>query len=159
MGLDMTLYKKTYLGAQYAHNKISGKIEIFKDGKPLSIKLDKVEEIKEEVGSWRKANQIHGWFIKNIQNGVDEGGHSEEFGIEKLYELRALCKKALETKDATLLPPTEGFFFGSGEIDKYYWGDIEQTIEILNRVIPSNAEHFIDGEEDHDVSFVYYSSW
>lgn len=29
-------------------------------------------EVKFEIGYWRKANHIHNWFIKNVQNGKDD---------------------------------------------------------------------------------------
>ncbi len=33
-----------------------------------------------EVGYWRKANQIHNWFVKNVQGGVDDCGY---YGVTK----------------------------------------------------------------------------
>jgi cysteine desulfurase len=44
---------------------------------------------------WRKANQIHAWFVQNVQEGVDE---CERHWVprEKLVELRDLCLDVLE---------------------------------------------------------------
>jgi len=33
-----------------------------------------------------------------------------------------------------LLPPSEGFFFGSSDIDDYYWQDLEYTVEQLKDI-------------------------
>ena len=77
------------------------------------------------AGYWRKANQIHGWFVENVQNGVDECKKTY-VPKEKLIELKELCEDLLHTKDKQkaqeLLPATSGFFFGSTDTnDKYYW--------------------------------------
>lgn len=99
---------------------------------------------------WRKANQIHNWFVDNVQGGDDD---CREYGvsIEHLKELLSTCKEALEKKDPSLLPPAEGFFFGSTEIDEYYWGDLSQTIEKLERILSL--------PEVEELSFCYQSSW
>lgn len=102
------------------------------------------------VAYWRKANQIHGWFVDNVQRGEDDCG---EYFVskEQLTELLELCKWAMANKDAEALPPREGFFFGSTEIDEGYWYDIENTISQLDAVL---------AEDDlNEVAFFYHSSW
>ena len=42
MGLDMYLTKKIYVGANYEHNKVTGRITIKKDGEPVKVNLKKV---------------------------------------------------------------------------------------------------------------------
>ena len=56
MGLDMYLKKKTYLGAEYEHNEISGVVKLEKRKSSVKIKLNRIETIIESVGYWRKAN-------------------------------------------------------------------------------------------------------
>lgn len=99
---------------------------------------------------WRKANQIHKWFVDNIQGGNDNCG---EYYVsqDKLIELLALCKHALETKDPNLFPPQAGFFFGGTDIDEWYWNDIRNTISQLERIF---ALPQVDS-----LSFYYNSSW
>ena len=98
---------------------------------------------------WRKSNQIHKWFVDNVQDGEDNCG---EYYVsqDKLKQLLNTCKEALATKNPSLLPPQEGFFFGSYDIDQYYWGDIKNTIKQLERV--SNLPDF------ERLSFSYQSS-
>jgi hypothetical protein len=50
------------------------------------------------------------------------------------------------------LPPTEGFFFGTTELDEWYWNDMETTEKDLDRVIAM-------AEEDKMIEFEYQSSW
>ena len=103
---------------------------------------------EQEVAYWRKANQIHAWFVDNVQGGVDE---CEQFPVTRpqLETLRQLCMEALDTKNPKLLAPKEGFFFGSTEIDDWYWDDLRGTIDQLDKVLemPANLEFF------------YQSSW
>ena len=99
---------------------------------------------------WRKANQIHAWFVNNVQQGNDDCG---EYYVshEKLKELLATCQQALFTKDPNLLPPQSGFFFGGTDIDEWYWRDIKETIKKLKRVLELS--------EMSKLSFYYTSSW
>jgi len=99
---------------------------------------------------WRKANQIHKWFVDNVQGGNDNCG---EYYVsnEKLNQLRETCRQALFAKDPSLLPPQAGFFFGSYDIDEWYWQDIKDTIKKIDRVLalPDMSK----------LSFYYTSSW
>lgn len=64
------------------------------------VKTDYIDKIKnenidfQEVGYWRKANQIHNWFVQNVQNGIDDCGRYE-VSKEDLIKLRNLCEKVL----------------------------------------------------------------
>jgi len=69
MGLDMYLIRKTY-AKNWDHREKRHKITKRNLGKELKhINPEKINYIEEEVGYWRKANAIHSWFVKNIQNG------------------------------------------------------------------------------------------
>jgi hypothetical protein len=41
-----------------------------------------------------------------------------------------------------LLPPQQGFFFGSYEIDEWYLNDIKQTVEIVDNAEKSGYTFF-----------------
>jgi len=105
-----------------------------------------------EVAYWRKANAIHGWIIGTTKS-VDDCTpiHLTKMDI---VQLRDDCQKVLDegTQDMAweLLPPTSGFFFGSTEIDEWYWDDIKSTLEKLNTII---------NETDDDARFEYQASW
>ena len=96
-----------------------------------------------EAAYWRKANAIHGWF----DHFKDEGlGNCEnlEVTIPMLTHLRDDCDTVLasqsEEKAWELLPPTSGFFFGSNEIDDYYWEYLEETSKELTKIINESEE-------------------
>ena len=50
----------------------------------------------ENVGYWRKANEIHYWFVQNVQGGEDDCGNYE-VSQSKLIELREICQKVINT--------------------------------------------------------------
>lgn len=105
-----------------------------------------------EVAYWRKANAIHGWII-NRTNAIDDCTPIQ-LTKQDLFELLDTCAKVLEvgTSDYAekFLPPTEGFFFGSGAIDDWYWENVKETIEKLTTIIEQSTE---------DALFEYQASW
>jgi hypothetical protein len=150
MGLDMYLEKRTYV-KQWDHQSAEEKHEVAvtKGGQPTNIDPKKIKYIIEEAGYWRKANQIHHWFVENVQNGVDNCGEYY-VGSEKLTELLELCKKveADHSLADELLPSASGFFFGGTDYDEWYYNDITNTIAILEEAL-----------EDEHGDFYYSSSW
>jgi hypothetical protein len=48
--------------------------------------------------------------------------------------LLATARNALFTKDPSELPPSAGFFFGSYDIDEWYWAGIKNTIKQLSKL-------------------------
>ena len=164
MGLDMYLTKKIYVGAKYEHRDVTGEIDIKLKGTPLNINFNRVSEICEEVGYWRKANQIHQWFVTNVQDGVDDC--KPYYVVEEDFkQLLADINTVLEVKgypneqaiiNATL-PPTDGFFFGGTDVDEFYWSDLERTKEIITEVLQEIQQDRENG--GMWVSYYYQSSW
>lgn len=163
MGLDMYLRRKIYIGANFEHNDVKGEIKIESHGKPVKVIFNKITEITEDCGYWRKANSIHNWFVQNVQNGEDD---CRQYYVEekKLQELLDCCMKIKSnpTTAPELLPPIEGFFFGSTDYDDNYWDDIDLTIKIINEVLEDKIE-IIDSEgkkkEFLRGDIYYQSSW
>ena len=131
MGLDMYLTAHGYLSShREGDDDKSQKIgEIM--GSPFRVK-----EVRADAGYWRKANAIHRWFVENVQDDED---NCQEYDVDddQLRELLECCRAVLAdpSKAEELLPPQEGFFFGSTEIDDGYWHDIAQTIKICENVL------------------------
>jgi hypothetical protein len=152
MGLDMYLSAKKYLWSdkdKELSEKINEAIGVVPDfEKRFNGSSLVVKEISLDAMYWRKANAIHNWFVCNIQEGEDD---CKEYEVDRgqLEELLSYCRQALETKDAEILEPVGGFFFGSTEIDQYYWEDIQNTADGLAKVLALPDEY----------SFHYQSSW
>ncbi len=150
MGLDMYLSKKTYV-KYWEHNGDNNyEVTVTKAGKPTNIDPKKVSYIVEEIGYWRKANQIHNWFVENVQNGIDECQESW-VSREQLQSLLDICRIVKIDKDKApqLLSTQSGFFFGGTEYDEWYYQDIDNTIEILEEAL---------SDENAD-DFAYRASW
>jgi hypothetical protein len=154
MGLDQYLYASKYVSsAEWRPEEVRAEFDSLvasMDAEKMVAKADiKSATIQFRVGYWRKANQIHGWFVDNVQGGEDD---CREYRVsrEQLQELLQLCKEAVKTKNQKLLEPQEGFFFGSTEIDEYYWGDISETVDLINHVLKNTPD---------DYEFIYQSSW
>jgi hypothetical protein len=148
MGLDMYLTAKKYLWSdkdKELSKKINDLIEVDADEVGSSLR---VKGIEVEAMYWRKANAIHGWFVENIQDDEDD---CREYPVdrEKLEELLAECVSALTSRNAKKLPRKQGFFFGSKEVDDWYWQDLEDTVKGLERALTLSD----------DYSFYYSSSW
>jgi hypothetical protein len=148
MGLDMYLSAKRYLYKKDDDEIVNvikaERIQGMGDMRPKTIVC--------EAMYWRKANAIHKWFVDNVQDGDDDCGEYEVFSGQ-LRELESLCLKVLAErgKSTELLPPCEGFFFGSNEIDDYYWEYLQDTANRIAKLLST------EGVDDWD--FYYSSSW
>ena len=161
MGLDMYLEARRYVQKQtYDQSYNSNPVPEYALIANLAFPADADKfndfaglEVNLTVGYWRKANAIHNWFIQNCANGVDD---CRDVLVEAthLTNLLTIVSDLLTTRDEAkameLLPPTPGFFFGSYDIDEWYWGSLEYTKEILEHVLTL---------DDKSTSFYYRASW
>ena len=100
------------------------------------------------AGYWRKANAIHGWFVKNVQGGIDDCSQYE-VSAEQLQQLHDACQEALNAGDKTeILQPSDGFFFGSNNT-QYMLDDCKDTIKQIDQALKKYP----------DWVYTYQSSW
>jgi hypothetical protein len=156
MGLDQHLFKKTYVkNWSFMNEDELHQITVKKAGKVRKdIDKKKITYIVEECCYWRKANQIHRWFVENAQNGVDDCGE-HYVSLEQIEKLVSICETVLAAKNevlsASLLPPMEGCFFGSYAFDDWYYQNVSNTIDQLKECI-------INATVDEGSADYYYSS-
>lgn len=186
MGLDMYLYKKTYV-KNWEHNgkENQHKITVKKGGKARTdIKPERICYITEQVGYWRKFNALHGWFVNECGGGVDE---CQQIYVsnEELTKLLEILKQVKTTIDKSqkkvtvlkdwqdkdyeyevydceeqvkeLLPPTQGFFFGGYEIDSWYKQNVDETVTLIEDLLKEDEE-----SKEHGLwsgEFYYQASW
>ena len=145
MGLDMYLNAKRFLW----HNESELADKLSENFPELGEA--RVKEVIAQAIYWRKSNAIHKWFVDNVQDGEDDCGNYE-VSREQLAELLAVIEEVLadKKKAATLLPPQAGFFFGSTDVDDWYWEDLKQTKDKLEKLLA----HEMPGWW-----FEYHSSW
>jgi hypothetical protein len=146
MGLDMYLNAKRFIW--FREEDLSAAISAHFP----ELKDRRVKQIEVEAIYWRKANAIHKWFVDNVQAGKDDCGNYW-VSREQLVELRDTCRRVLDFRHLATgqLPPSEGFFFGSTEVDEYYFQDLETTAAQIDSIL----EDF----PVEDWEFEYHSSW
>lgn len=183
----MYLYKKTYVkNWNHTSPEQQHRISVEIGGSPRKdIRPERISYITEEVGYWRKFNALHGWFVQNCGDGEDkcqeiyvgEDNMKELLGIlNKVQtilnesELVTKVQKDWNGKDyevqvydktdevEEIFAPTEGFFFGSNEIDRYFKEDVDRTIEMIEGLLKENVgDDTTKGIYSGD--FYYQASW
>jgi hypothetical protein len=179
MGLDMYLYKKTYVkNWEHTPKETKFSITIKRGGKKFEgIKTDRISEITESVGYWRKFNALHNWFVQELADGVDDCKEIY-FDESKMKEILGILIKVKSILDGSpkkkvqvhtgwangketyeegeaydtdeveeLLPTTSGFFFGGTEYDEWYYGQVFNTIKMFEELLEEGGE------------FYYQASW
>jgi hypothetical protein len=166
MGLDMYLNVRKYVSSiDRKSETVSPEFKTLIDMSGLEG-LTKYSQfggisVSYPIGYWRKANAIHGWFVNNLADGLDE---CQEIYASRdhLKLLLIACKEVLaetdpdekkDKADDVGLTPTEGFFFGGYELDEYYDADLKYTIEMLEHLLGLIPEDSLGFE------FVYQASW
>ena len=154
MCLDMYLNAKAYIGGR--ENTVKVEITHY-DGNKEKRTYRNIKDVTYEVGYWRKANAIHKWFVENCQDGNDDckNYYVSEVDLKKLKETCELVLASRGTADekkvvSENLPPCEGFFFGSTDVDEYYFQDLEETIKIVDKALKEIEENGVD---------IYYCAW
>lgn len=162
MGLDMYLTAERYLWSfpeDGADAKLGNAIGAMFSELPSSMKI---QTVKAELASWRKANAIHKWFVDNVQEGTDDCG-SYHVRWDQLSQLRELCKQVIANPDlaSKLLPAQSGFFFGATDYDEWYFNKLAYTVEVIDLIDTElMTETSQDGTSRYskwDIS--YTSSW
>lgn len=149
MGLDMYLDGEVYIFGNEARLRRIENVDL----PDLPVKT-----IGFRLGYWRKANQIHNWFVNNVCE-EETGTQRAYVSKDKMEELKGLVEQVLSYEGKTefkekaeeLLPTCSGFFFGSEEYDEGYLIDLKETKDILEKAIEIHDKYGAD---------IYYSaSW
>jgi hypothetical protein len=157
MGLDMYLKAEVYLSG-YGHSGAASRKAY--DRLLKTAGLDKVADadspsaiVSTTVIYWRKANQIHNWFVQNVQDGKDDCG-SYYVDRDQLIQLRDTCRRVLE---ATKLSP--GLVKNGDVMTKDGWspileeGGIIVDSSVAESLLP-NQSGFFFGSTDYDEWYI-----
>jgi hypothetical protein len=149
MGLDMYLTAKRYVW-KHLDEEQSLQSELNKVMEEELCSTDmRVSEVSVNAFYWRKANAIHKWFVDNVQGGED---NCREYWVDakQLVRLKDICESVLNTKDVGLLPSEDGCFFGSTEYDDWYFKELQDTVDGLEKVLQLDTSKW---------DFYYRASW
>lgn len=186
MGLDMYLQKHSYVkNWEHMDKSELHTVTVKLGGKNRpDIKPKRVSYVIEEIAYWRKFNALHGWFVTNLANQVDD---CKEIYVseENLKELHELLMKVQETlnnaktvetvhkdwngNDYTVesfdcenelnelgFVPTEGFFFGGQNIDSYFKNNVDNTVKVFEEILAEIEENKKNGLSSE---YYYRASW
>lgn len=184
MGLDMYLSAKLYT-SEYSNKELNRELKQLADKHlPPAGNYDSIE-IKRDVAYWRKANAIHAWFVKHVQNGNDDCG-TYYVNRDELEDLRDTCLKVLggiNLVDGTVV---NGWTYENGERKAITEpGQVVADPKLAQELLPTQAGFFFGGTDynEHyvadlvntveqidkliawcaltgiDIDFEYHSSW
>lgn len=183
MGLDMYLYRRTYV-KNWDHTRPADrhKITVKKGGViRKDIKPERISGITEDVAYWRKSNAVHRWFVDNCQDGVDDCREAC-VSKEQLAELVRLCKQTLgtlETVEGEIHTGTT--YYADGRVVEHKEaGSVVAQKKLAEGLLPTQGGFFFGSTEydecyledlketvsqleplldDEDGSFYYHASW
>lgn len=154
MGLDM------YLSARFYLSEYSTKKEAYVKMSKLTLPGVTIPkpylknfgsmQLEVPIAYWRKAHHIHDWFVREVQDGVD---NCESFyvDVDKLRELDKLCANVVMANSpafsAANLPADYGY-------DSWYMEDCRVTMDALHRLLAD-----IDADKLAGWDFYYHASW
>jgi hypothetical protein len=123
-------------------------------GMPLDPDSHSGVTISLPSGYWRKANHIHAWFVRKVQDGIDECQRSE-VSTEQLKELRDLCREVLDGSVVDDAKPTQvGTVYHKGEgTDEVTITPIVEGVqhvlntELAESLLPTQGGFFFGGTD------------
>jgi hypothetical protein len=186
MGLDMFLQKRSYVKNWEHMDKSELHTVMVKRGskKRPDIKPERVSYVIEEVAYWRKFNALHGWFVNNLANGVDncQEIYVSNENLKELHETLLKAQEILNNANVVETPqkdwngseyivktfdcenelnelgfaPTKGFFFGSQNISSYFKEAVDNTAIEIGNILAEIEENEKNGFSS---DYYYQASW
>jgi hypothetical protein len=106
-----------------------------------------------ELGYWRKANAIHAWFVKNVQNGVDDCG-DYPVSPKKLKTLLDLCEQVVVASKLVPGNVYSGALVVNGKWeDMYEPGQIVEDPSVAINLLPA-TDGFFFGSTHYDERYI-----
>lgn len=110
--------------------------------------------IAEQVGYWRKANQIHNWFVNNIQDGVDDCGYHREVTEDDLNELLDVCQQVLNSCEMVDGKIQNGTSYENGKMVPIMEdGKYVKDSSVAEELLPSTSGFFF-GSTQYDEWYI-----
>jgi len=102
------------------------------------------------VAEWRKANQIHGWFVKNVQDGKDDCGRYE-VEVSQLKELLETVDKVLDSTRLVKGMVSNGYSYDHNlnKVHHMAEGLVLEDSKTARELLPTQ-EGFFFGGTDYD---------
>lgn len=106
------------------------------------------DSIIEQVGYWRKCNAIHNWFVKNVQDGIDDCNYHHEATEDKLEELLKTCYKVLENIELVDGKLNCGTQWRDGKCETVWRdGKVIEDYSVAEELLPTTSGFFFGGTD------------
>lgn len=102
-----------------------------------------------QIGYWRKANQIHNWFVANVQKGIDNCGYYR-VSCKQIQQLKEACERVVKT--ANLVPGEicVGYHYENGErVPIIEQGEVIINANEIAAILPTTHGFFF-GHTEYD---------
>lgn len=155
MGLDMYLNARVNAYKPYGGEKNRTRDVLAQAatdvGLPESANIDFIS-IERECAYWRKANAIHGWFVRECQDGVDKCQRTQ-VERDQLEALRNLCKQVMDGCKLVDGEVTNGYTFqGDVKVPIIEQGKTIANPEFAAGLLPTGSGFFF-GCTDYDEGY------
>lgn len=110
--------------------------------------------IMEQVGYWRKSNQIHLWFVNHVQDGEDDCQYHHECTKEILKELLDTCHKVLESCVMIYGKVKNGDRFVNGKWEPIYENGMTVIDSSVAEELLPSCDGFFFGGTNYDQWYV-----
>lgn len=143
MGLDLYLYRKVYVSPEMA--------------KPIQTILgvqQRIDGVIVEEIYWRKANAIHGWFVENVQDGIDDC-RSYPVTVAQLRNLLECVKTVLAGSELVPGDVCVGTTYSpNGEaVRRTVAGQVIKDASLAQKLLPTRPGFFF-GSTDYDQMYI-----
>ena len=107
------------------------------------------ESIHENIGYWRKANQIHKWFVDNVQDGEDDCQMHREVTKSDLESLLTTCQEVINNSRLVDGKVISGYSFNKdGQMEKDLAdGKVIEDPSVAEKLLPSQGGFFFGSTE------------
>ena len=157
MGLDMYAARRLHV-KPWEHQKPDERyrVQIAHGGELVAgIQSDRISDVEEDVMYWRKANQIHGWFVDNVQDGNDDC-KSYYVSWDKLRDLLGVCKKVIEASKLVDGTVYAGTIYNKEHPDGETLrvpGKVIEDVTVAKKLLPTR-EGFFFGSYEYDGDYL-----
>ena len=150
MGLDMYLERRVFIGNQFEHREPK---LLLPNADAFGVDASRVTGVVEQVMYWRKANQIHAWFIDNVGDDQD-GTNPRLVSRTKLQLLHDTCVKVLEASRMVSGKVKNGWTYEGGvETPILEDGLLVANPAVAQELLPTQSGFFF-GSTEYDQYYI-----
>ena len=155
MGLDIYISRRVFIGAMYRSRVITGKIELFSNGKLIPIKQELVSSVTEELYHGSKTWWLWKWLEKEAPELLEANGAEHVISVDMLQKLCRICEEISAAKES------DAFFdLCKNKLHYPIRKDIDQgVLQSFILEIEQLAETLKNVEYQSDVDFYIAVSW